>query len=131
MSEHPNVQLMEKVYASFGVGDVETAATYWHEDSVHHYPGRNPLSGEHVGIEDSTAFANKMWELTGGNMRMDVKEIGGSDNHAFAILETHYERKGLVLDMAFINVAKIVDGKIKEFWTYPNDVYAIDEFWNA
>jgi hypothetical protein len=28
-------------------------------------------------------------------------------------------------------VARIVDGKIKEFWTYPNDVYAIDEFWNA
>jgi ketosteroid isomerase-like protein len=131
MSENPNVQLMEKVYAAFGVGDVETAGTYWHEDSVHHYPGRNPLSGEHVGIEDSTAFANKMWELTNGNLRMEVKEIGGSDNFAFAVLETHYERKGLVLEMPFINVALIVDGKIKEFWTYPNDVYALDEFWNA
>ncbi|GAB1508072.1 nuclear transport factor 2 family protein [Actinophytocola sp. KF-1] len=131
MSENPNVQLMEKVYAAFGVGDVETAGTYWHEDSVHHYPGRNPLSGEHVGIADSTAFANKMWELTNGNLRMEVKEIGGSDNYAFAVLETHYERKGLVLEMPFINVALIVDGKIKEFWTYPNDVYALDEFWNA
>lgn len=131
MSENPNVQLMEKVYAAFGVGDVETAGTYWHEDSVHHYPGRNPLSGEHVGIEESTAFANKMWELTNGNLRMEVKEIGGSDNYAFAVLETHYERKGLVLEMPFINVALIVDGKIKEFWTYPNDVYALDEFWNA
>jgi ketosteroid isomerase-like protein len=131
MSENPNVQLMEKVYAAFGVGDVETAGTYWHEDSVHHYPGRNPLSGEHVGIADSTAFANKMWELTNGNLRMEVKEIGGSDNFAFAVLETHYERKGLVLEMPFINVALIVDGRIKEFWTYPNDVYALDEFWNA
>ena len=131
MSENPNVQLMEKVYAAFGVGDVETAGTYWHEDSVHHYPGRNPLSGKHVGIEESTSFANKMWELTNGNLRMDVLEIGGSDNYAFAVLATHYERKGLSLDMPFINVAKIVDGKIKEFWTYPNDVYALDEFWNA
>jgi ketosteroid isomerase-like protein len=131
MAENPNIQLMEKVYAAFGVGDVETAGTYWHEDSVHHYPGKNPLSGEHVGIEDSTAFANKMWELTNGNLRMEVKEVGGSDNYAFAVLETHYERKGLVLDMPFINVALIVDGKIKEFWTYPNDVYALDEFWNA
>ena len=117
MTDHPNVQLMEKVYAAFGTGDVETAGTYWHEDSVHHYPGKNPLSGEHVGIEDSTAFANKMWELTNGNLRMEVKEIGGSDNHAFAILETHYERKGLVLDMPFINVARIVDGKICLLYT--------------
>ena len=131
MADNPNVQLMEKVYAAFGTGAVETAGTYWHEDSVHHYPGKNPLSGEHVGIKDSTAFANKMWELTNGNLRMEVKEVGGSDNYAFAVLETHYERKGLVLDMAFINVALIVDGLIKEFWTYPNDVYALDEFWNA
>lgn len=130
MSEHPNVELMRKVYAAFGSGDVETAATYWTEDAVHHYPGRNPLSGEHKGIEESTAFANKIWELTGGKLRMDVLEIGGSENHAFALLQTRYERKGRVLEMPFVNVAKIENGKIAEFWTYPNDVYATDEFWN-
>jgi uncharacterized protein len=131
MSDHPNVELMKKVYAAFGTGDVETAGTYWTPDAVHHYPGRNPLSGEHKGLEASIAFANKIWELTEGKMRMDVLEIGASDNHAFALLDTRYERKGRVLQMPFVNIAKIEDGKISEFWTYPDDVYATDEFWNS
>jgi len=131
MMNHPHVQLMEKVYASFGAGDVETAGTYWTEDAIHHYPGRNPLSGDHQGLDESIAFANKIFELTEGNLRMETLEIGASDNYAFATLATHYERKGRVLDMPFINVARIKDGKIAEFWTYPEDVYATDDFWNA
>ncbi len=131
MIDHPHVQLMEKVYAAFGSGDVATAGSYWTEDAVHHYPGRNPLSGDHKGLDESIAFANKIFELTEGKLRMQTLEIGASDTHAFAILDTHYERKGRVLDMPFINVARIEDGKIAEFWTYPEDVYATDEFWNA
>jgi ketosteroid isomerase-like protein len=130
MNDHPHVQLMQKVYAAFGSGDVQTAGSYWTPDAVHHYPGNNPLSGEHKGLDESIAFANKIWELTEGKLRMDVVEIGASDGHAFALLQTHYERKGQVLDMPFINVARIEDGKIAEFWTYPNDVYATDAFWN-
>jgi ketosteroid isomerase-like protein len=130
MTEHPNIDLMQKVYAAFGTGDVATAGSYWTEDAVHHYPGHNPLSGEHKGLAESIAFANKIFELTEGKLRMDVLEIGASDNHAFALLHTHYERKGVVLEMPFVNVARIEDGKIAEFWTYPNDVYATDEFWN-
>jgi uncharacterized protein len=131
VSDHPNVQLMQKVYAAFGVGDVETAGSYWTEDAVHHYPGHSPLSGEHKGLAESISFANKIFELTDGNLSMDVLEIGASDNHAFALLQTRYERKGRVLEMPFVNVARIEDGLIAEFWTYPNDVYATDEFWNA
>ncbi len=131
MSEHPNVELMRKVYDAFAVGDVDTAGSYWTEDAVHHYPGHNPLSGEHKGLAESTAFANKIFELTEGKLRMDVLEIGASDNHAFALLDTRYERKGHVLEMPFVNVARIDGGKIAEFWTYPNDVYATDEFWNS
>jgi hypothetical protein len=131
IEEHPHVVLMRNVYAAFGTGDVETAGSFWKEDSVHHYPGRNPLSGEHRGLADSIAFANKMFELTEGKLHMETREIGASQDHAFALLHTRYERKGRVLEMPFINVARIEDGKIAEFWTYPNDVYATDEFWNA
>jgi ketosteroid isomerase-like protein len=131
ITEHPHVQLMKKVYAAFSVGDVETAGTYWTPDAVHHYPGRNPLSGEHKGLEASIAFANKIFELTEGKLFMEAWEIGASEGHAFALLNTRYERKGKVLEMPFINVARISDGKIAEFWTYPNDVHATDEFWNS
>ncbi|MBV8932132.1 MAG: nuclear transport factor 2 family protein [Kutzneria sp.] len=131
MSEHPNVELMRKVYDAFGSGDIDTAGSYWTEDAIHHYPGRNPLSGEHKGLAASIAFANKIFELTEGKLFMEAWEIGASDNHAFALLRTRYERKGKVLEMPFVNVARIENSKIAEFWTYPNDVHATDEFWNS
>ena len=133
MSEHPNVQLMKKVYAAFTVGDLETAASYWTDDCVHHYPGRSELAGSHRGIDEATKFAQRMGELTQGNIQMEILDIGASDRHAFALVKTSYGKPdgALVTDMPFVNIARVEEGKIAEFWTYPGDQYVIDEFWSG
>jgi ketosteroid isomerase-like protein len=120
---------MKNVYDAFTVGDLERAGSYWTEDCVHHYPGRSQLAGSHKGIEEATAFATRMFELTGGNIRMEILDIGASDDRAFAVVRTFYGRDGKSLDMHFINVAQVRDGKISEFRTFPEDQYAVDEFW--
>jgi ketosteroid isomerase-like protein len=129
VDEHPNITLMKKVYEAFGVGDVETAGKYWTPDAVHHYPGRGEMSGTHKGLAESTAFAQKMFDMTGGRIGMEVLDIGASDQYAFALVRTRYERNNTVLEMPFVNVMRIENGLIAEFWTYPNDQYAVDEFW--
>ena len=129
MSVHPNVELMRNVYEAFTKGDVETAASYWTPDCVHHYPGRSELAGSHTGIESAIAFAGRMFELTQGRIEMDVLDIGASDDHVFALVNTRYARDGKALQMRFVNVAAVRAGKISEFWTYPDDQYALDEFW--
>jgi uncharacterized protein len=130
LAEHPNVRLMKDVYAAFTVGDLAKAATYWTEDCVHHYPGRSQLAGSHKCRDEATAFATRMFELTGGNIQMEICDIGASDERAFAVVRTTYARNGRSLEMPFINVAQIRDGRITEFWTYPEDQYAVDEFWS-
>ena len=130
MTKHPNAELMSQVYDAFTRGDLEAASAYWTDDCVHHYPGRSALSGSHQGLESATEFASKMFELTQGRIQMEIHEIGASDNHAFALVNTKYEREGKKLEMQFVNVTRIQDGKIAEFWTYPDDQYAIDEFWS-
>jgi uncharacterized protein len=129
-TQHPNAELMQKVYAAFGEGDVEKAGSYWTEDAIHHYPGRNPLAGSHRGLAETTSFANRMFELTNGRIQMEVLDIGASDGYAYARVRTQYERDGKSLDMPFINIMRITDGKISEFWTYPDDQHAVDEFWS-
>ena len=127
--EHPNAALLRKVYDAFGVGDVETAGRYWTEDAVHHYPGRSRLAGSHKGLAETTAFAQQMFELTEGNIGMEVLDISASDHYAYALVRTRYQRGDVVLEMPFVNVMRIEDGLIAEFWTYPQDQYAVDEFW--
>jgi uncharacterized protein len=130
MTTHPNVELMNQVYAAFTRGDLEAAAGFWTPDCIHYYPGRGPLSGSHQGIESAISFATKMFELTQGRIEMVVDEVGASDNYAFALVDTKYERDGKKLQMKFVNVSRIENGKIAEFWTYPEDQYAVDEFWS-
>ena len=122
MSATENLDMMKKVYAAFGTGDVETAGSYWTDDAVHHYPGRSILAGTHQGVEDSIAFAQKMFELTEGKLTMEVLD---------ALLSTSYERQGKSLHMMFVNTVRIEDGRIAEFWTLPQDQYAVDEFWGT
>lgn len=129
MSEHPNAQLMRDVYAAFTVGDVQRAASYWTPDCIHHYPGRSPLAGSHEGIESALAFAGRMFELTHGGIEMEILDIGASDAYSYALVRTVYRLGERVLEMPFVNVSRIVDGKIAEFWTYPDDQNSIDEFW--
>jgi len=131
MAEHPNVTLMKQVYDAFTSGDVQRAASYWTHDCVHHYPGRSFLAGEHKGIEEALGFAGKLFELTEGKMEMEVLDIGASDTHAYSLLRTKYVYKGRSLEMPFINIVRFKDGKIAEFWTYPDDQYAVDELWAA
>ncbi|MED7951247.1 MULTISPECIES: nuclear transport factor 2 family protein [Streptomycetaceae] len=127
--DHPNAKLMEAVYAAFTVGDVQKAAGYWTKDCVHYYPGTSELSGAHEGIESALAFAGRMFEICQGRIQMEIHEIGASDTFAFATVFTRYEREGKSLEMPFVNVARIQDGLIAEFWTYPEDQYAVDQFW--
>ncbi len=129
VADHPNARVMEEVYAAFTVGDVQKAAGFWTQDCVHYYPGTSELSGAHSGIESALAFAGRMFEICQGRIQMEIKEIGASETMAFATVFTRYEREGKKLEMPFINVARIENGLIAEFWTYPDDVYAIDEFW--
>jgi uncharacterized protein len=131
MNEHPNIELMKKVYAAFAAGDVETAGSYWTEDCTHHYPGRSELAGSHAGLQEATAFAGKMFHLTEGKIDMEILDVGASDDHAFALVRTRYQRGNRILEMPFVNVVYVSDGKIAEFWTYPEDQYAVDEFWSA
>jgi ketosteroid isomerase-like protein len=127
--DHPNSRVLELVYNAFTVGDVQKAATYWTQDCVHYYPGRSELSGAHAGIESALAFAGKMFELCQGRITMEIKEIGASENMAFSTVFTTYEREGKKLEMPFVNVVRIEDGLIAEFWTYPDDQQAVDDFW--
>lgn len=128
MSQHPNLTLMENVYGAFTTGDLQKAASYWTQDCVHHYPGRGPLSGSHVGVDAAIGFATKMFELTDG-VEMEVLDVAASDGYAYALLHTRYHKGGKTLEQRFINISRIRDGKIAEFWTYPDDQYATDEFW--
>ncbi len=126
-----NMEVMQEVYAAFTRGDVETAAGYWRDDCTHFYPGHSPLAGAHRGIESALGFAGRMFEITEGQIEMTILDLGASEAAAYARVHTAYRKGDLHLEMMFVNISTIVDGQIQDFWTLPEDQYAVDEFWHA
>lgn len=131
MSAAENLKVMQQVYDAFLIGDVDRAATFWNEDCTHFYPGTSPLAGAHSGIESALGFAGKMFEITQGRISMTILDLGASDEAAYARVHTEYRTDTQRLEMMFVNISTIVNGKIQDFWTLPEDQYAVDAFWNA
>jgi ketosteroid isomerase-like protein len=96
---------------------------------VWHYPGKNQLSGDHVGREATFAMFAREFELTGGTLRPEFHDALGNDEHVVALLHTTAQKETGTLDQGVALIFHIADAKITEAWTLWTDPDAADEFW--
>ncbi len=67
---HPNEDLVRKGFDAFARGDVDTLRELFDQDAVWHAPGRNPLAGDHLGVDAILGFFARTMEVTGGTFRL-------------------------------------------------------------
>jgi ketosteroid isomerase-like protein len=91
--------------------------------------GRNPFTGDYKGRQEVYGFFAKLMEGSGGSFRTEVHDILANDQHGVAMVYTRAQREGRTLADNTVHVFELEDGKVKEFWGYPADQYAADEFW--
>ena len=82
---HPNEELVRRGFDAFATGDVNMLRELLHQDSVWHAPGRNPVAGDHQGVEAILGFFARTMELTGGTFRVELHDVLANDEHAVAI----------------------------------------------
>ena len=66
---HPNADVLQVQIDALARGDVAKALTWYTEDAVFHYPGRNRLSGDYRGKDQILTLLGLVMELTGGAFR--------------------------------------------------------------
>ena len=130
MAEHPNVGLLRRGYEAFAKGDMATITELWSEDIVWHWPGAGALCGDHVGRDAVFAVFGRMAELSGGDFGVEVHDVLANDEHAVALTRSIGNRQGKQLDVSNVDIYHIRDGKVMEFWSFPEDQRAEDEFWS-
>jgi len=123
VAEHPNAQVIRALYGASGGPD--TVAALFHEDAVWHLPGRQPMSGDHVGRE---AVLQAMRYF--GGVRLEVHDIVANGDHVVALLHATGERNSKRYDAREVDVFHVRDGKIAEFWSFSEDTRLTDEFWS-
>lgn len=131
MAEHPNAALLRKGHDAFSKGDTDTLAQLFAEDTVWHWPGRNPLSGTHRGRDSVLGLFAKMAEMTNGTLSIDEDhDFLGSDDHAVALFRISATREGKTLRSNLCEVTHWHNGQVTEDWVSVDDQYAFDEFWS-
>jgi uncharacterized protein len=130
MADHPNVDLLRDGYDAFAKGDMDTVRDFFAEDIVWHVPGNNPLSGDYEGHDAVFGFFGKLMAETGGTFRQEIHDVLANDTHGVALVEIHLERGGKTFDGRGVHVMHVVNGKVTEFWNFPENSTLVDEFWS-
>ena len=125
---HPNEELVRRGFDAFATGDVNMLRELLHQDAVWHAPGRNPVAGDHQGVEAILGFFARTMELTGGTFGVELHDVVANDEHAVAIYVSRGQREGRTLDSKNVLVSHIRNGRLTEAWQLSQDQYAADEF---
>lgn len=128
-AEHPNVTRTRLGYAAFSAGDMTTLAEFLDENVVWHVAGSSRISGNYYGRDDVFGFFATLMQETGGELRLDVHDIVGGDDHVVTMVRGTATRNGVTLVSDAVHVAHVRDGRVMEFWDVEVDQAAADEFW--
>ena len=126
---HPNADLLQAHLDALARGDIEVAMSFYSDDVVFHYPGRNPLSGDHRGKDQVLALMGRVMQLTDGSFRPDVHDILASDDHVAALVTVHATRQGIPAEWQSVDLYHVRAGKISEHWVHEVDQALVDQFW--
>ena len=128
---HPNEELVQKGYKAFGEGDMDTLRSLFAADAVHTTPGNSPLAGDYKGIDDILGYYGKLFELSDGTYKADLKSAKAEGDDT--VVATHRgtaKRGGQSLDQNDTLTFTISDGKFTHLVEAHSDQAANDAFWS-
>ena len=106
-------EVIAKIYDCFAVGDMETLAALFHDDSVTKLNGTHKMSGTFVGPQAWIENLSQIPELFNNFTVTTVHMIAEGDE---VFVQIHATADGM--DADFGHFIKLANGKVKEFWVY-------------
>ena len=126
--EHPNILLVRQALDAFNRSDIAEMGAYVAEDIVWHVPGRGRLAGDKRGLAEVIGFFGEAGALGTTTFSIDVRTMMASDDFVSMFVHYHHLRGDDVFDQDGIELFRLADGKISEFWAFIRDSRAFDEF---
>ena len=128
---HTNEEIVRQGYKAFGEGDMGTLRTLFAPDAVHVATGTNPLSREYKGVDDVLGYYGKLFELSGGTFRAELKSTKAEgDDTVVATHRDKAQRGDKTLDQDETLTFTISGGKFTRLVEKHSDPAAYDTFWS-
>jgi ketosteroid isomerase-like protein len=123
--EHPNIDLVRRVYAAYLPGEREVMTTLIAPDVRWHNSGFDANSGDLAGIDAMFGylFADNHLE----DYRLEVVDMLVSEQRVAVIARTSGRRGDRTIVNDFVQLIRIDGGRIVEVWNYNWDQRALAE----
>jgi ketosteroid isomerase-like protein len=126
LENNTNIQLVQNFYEAYGDNDLEGIRQVLAEDVQWHIPGRHPLSGTKNGINEVLSFFN---ELANAGFKAEVMILAANDDY---VIDAHRGWSNISsdinVDLNWVLLYQIENGKIKRVINFAGDQHIADEF---
>ena len=127
---HPNEKLIRAGFESFVSGDFAAMSDLFDDAVVLHVGGSSVLAGQYEGKGATLAWFARVAEITGGTVRLNIRDVLANDEHAIVLTTTHASLGGRMLDEQGVVVFELKDKKVTQAWMFSDDQEKIDAFFS-
>jgi ketosteroid isomerase-like protein len=124
-----NEDVVKQGYELFTAGDMDGLKKIFTPDFVHSTPGNSQVSGNYEGPDAAIGLYGKLFELSGGTFKVDLKSVKADGDKVAATHQATAERDDKKLDQQEVLTFTVKDGKLARLDEKPSDQAAYDDFW--
>ena len=125
---HPNVEFVVLAHERLEQGDLDAINQMFADDIVWHEFGASVLAGAYRGRNAVMAFWKIYFSAAGAGFSQDIVSIAANDQYVSSIVQLSGNKSGRALNQTAIDVMRMHDGRIAEFWRYYEDLGVAEEF---
>ncbi len=131
MGVDKDLETVRKGYAAFSSGDMDTLMSLYHDDAVHIVPGASQISGAHKGKENILGLYGKLFELSGGTLRIQLEHVlSDGGNRVVSIHTSSVDKDGETITQTEALLFTLVDGKVTEIQDFFADIALNDRLFS-
>lgn len=127
---HPHAQILEKLYEDFLKGDINAMLAACADNVTFQIAGKSKLAGKFTKATFKSGFVDKLLEMNGGQLKLEVHDILASDRHGVVLASNTVSRKGQDTVLRTVHVWRFENGKPVAWYEYPRDLYQYDALWS-
>ncbi|MEO5838383.1 MAG: nuclear transport factor 2 family protein [Acidimicrobiales bacterium] len=129
MSEHPNIEQINRMTKAVFENDRDTLVDVFTEDLAFHVRGPLPRVGDHTGVDGFLGVLAAIFELTDGDVKIEQLFCAADDCWATEWEHAVLGRNGRSLETKNAFVYRFDDGRIAEMWMLSSALAGDETFW--
>ncbi|USD66640.1 nuclear transport factor 2 family protein [Vibrio sp. SCSIO 43136] len=121
------LKVVQGFFTAYGQGDMDALKQFVAEDVEWHIPGRHALAGTKRGIEEFTDFFAKLGQA---GFKAEVMILAANDTYVIDAHRGYSTSADQNIDINWILLYQIKDGKIQRVQNFSGDLYSSDAFFD-